>query len=94
MPSAGGNSRRLRYSIAVLLFVALCSAGLFSGYRAGYRQGYAAGQNQRVSEQVFPKLHSIGSAMQYVTESDLGKYASGANPKADLIMEAIESFTT
>lgn len=42
--------RWIRFSLATLLFISLCVAGLLGGYQSGYRHGYASGAGQRGDE--------------------------------------------
>jgi hypothetical protein len=42
--------RWARFSLATLLFVSLCIAGLVGGYQSGFRRGYSGGSAQRLDE--------------------------------------------
>jgi hypothetical protein len=53
------SKRRLYYSLGSLLFLVLCFAGLFAGYRIGFNQGYAAGETKYTGEQPVNRVYEV-----------------------------------
>lgn len=62
------NRNALRYSIAFVLFVCLCVAGILAGYRVGYSNGYASGKAKRDAEAPYPKVYQVGDIMRSTTD--------------------------
>ena len=53
------SRRRLYFSLGTLLFLVLCFAGLFGGYRIGFNHGYAAGDAQRAAEKPVTRVYDV-----------------------------------
>src|SRR5690242_15930380 len=54
------HKRRIYFGLGTLLFVVLCFAGLFAGYRIGFDRGYAAGDLKHASEELYNRVYDVG----------------------------------
>ncbi|TWU58694.1 hypothetical protein Poly51_14730 [Rubripirellula tenax] len=58
------TSKKFRFSIALILFLVACVAGLLGGYRLGFDQGYASGNAKWEAEQPYPMAHPVGDLLR------------------------------
>lgn len=88
------TNKRFRFSVAALLFGALCVAGILAGYRGGYEQGYASGKAQRQAEEPFAKVHEVGHLIQLAVDEKVrtGEASAAAIDNAyDSLIQAIQA---
>jgi hypothetical protein len=53
------SQRRFYFSLGALLFIVLCFAGLFAGYRIGFNRGYTAGELKYAGEQPVHRSYEV-----------------------------------
>ncbi|QDV87856.1 hypothetical protein [Planctomycetes bacterium TBK1r] len=90
MDDSKSRTRAFRYSIATILFLAACVAGMLAGYRAGFSTGYSSGIEERRSELPMVTIYEFDKIFSesQLTQSQLNDAGVG---RLDLVVMAIET---
>lgn len=84
------RTRAFRYSIATILLLAACVAGMLAGYQAGFSNGYSSGIEKRRSELPMVTIYECDTIFKgsQLTQSELNDAGVG---RLDLVIMAIET---